>query len=161
MPDTLASDFLFDSQLQAVDPKLRHAIDYWSELRGQRLAPSRAELSPRAMKSFLPYVQIFDVLEGGKAYRPRLMGTAIVAQINEDATGQLFDASSPRPVVHRVLRALGWILENRRPLRTFAMRTAIEGRDHISHETVFLPLSSDGEAIDMMMLVGVFTPIAH
>jgi hypothetical protein len=34
----------------------------------------------------------------------------------------------------------------------------MEGRDFLAHETIFLPLSSDGETIDMMAIVGAFTP---
>ncbi|MBI1212803.1 MAG: PAS domain-containing protein [Alphaproteobacteria bacterium] len=161
LSDSLVPDFLFDPQLRAVDAKIKQAIDYWLALRGDRFAPSRGDLNPRDMKPFLSHLQIFDLLDGGRAYRPRLMGTAIVSEIKEDATGQVFDASSPRPVVHRVLSAIKWVMDNRKPLRTFAARSAVEERDHISHETVFLPLSNDGESIDMLAVVGVFTPIAR
>jgi len=150
--------FLFDPSLAVVDPNIRAAIAYWEAKRGARFAPSRSDLSAREAKHFLPHLQIFEILEDGLAYRPRLIGTSAVAQIGEDSTGQLFDSSSTRAVVHRVLRAHCWVLKHRKPLRTFAKRTAMEGRDFLAHETIFLPLSSDGETIDMMAIVGAFTP---
>jgi hypothetical protein len=108
----------------------------------------------------LPHLQIFELIDGGPAYRVKLFGTAIVDQIKEDPTGETFDESSSRRVVHRVLRALRWVIDNRKPLRTFATRTAVEGQDFLAHETVFLPLSSDGQSIDRAVVVGVFSPVA-
>jgi hypothetical protein len=151
-------EFRFDPLLQAVDPKIKQAITYWQEKRGARIAPARSEIDLREVKSFLSHLQIFDVIDGGRAYRPRLMGTSIVRQIKEDATGQVFDDSSPRPVVHRVLSAVRWVVAHKKPLRTVATRTALENRDFLSHETLFLPLSTDGSVIDMLAVVGVFSP---
>jgi hypothetical protein len=150
--------FEFDPLLAAQDFKIKRAIAYWETKRGSRFAPARSEIELRETKEFLSHLQIFEILDGGRAFRPRLVGTAIAARVKEDATGKIFDESSPRPVVHRVLRAIRWVTEQRKPLRTFAARTALEGQDFIAHETVFLPLSSDGRTIDMMAVVGVFTP---
>ena len=153
-------DFHLDPLLAAVDPKIVQAIAYWQSKRGARVAPTRDEIDAREAKAFLPHLQILETVDGGRAYRPRLVGTPIAAQIKENIVGHVFDATSPRRVVHRVLRALRWVLDHRKPLRTFAKRTALEGQDFIAHETVFLPLSSDGETIDMVASVGVFTPVA-
>lgn len=151
------TQFHFDPQLQAADPKIKQAIAYWSEKCGARFAPTRRDIEPRECKPFLSHLQIFDVIDGGRAYRPRLIGTAIVKQLNEDPTGQVFDDASPRPVVHRVLEAIRWVVQQRIPLRTFATRTAVETLGFLAHETVFLPLSNDGATIDMIMVVGVFS----
>ena len=158
--DSDASDpeFQLDPDLRASDPKIREAIAYWQAKRGHRLAPARSEIHAREITNFLPHLQIFEVIGGGRTYRPRLIGTEIVSQIEEDTTGQIFDESSTRLVVHRVLRAIRWVVEHKKPLRTFTRRTAVETREFLTHETVFLPLSSNGETIDMMAVVGVFAP---
>jgi hypothetical protein len=151
-------NFKLDPSLNATDPKIIEAIRYWSAKRGERLAPARADLNPREIKTFLPNLQIFEIIDGGRAFRPRLMGTAIIAAIKEDTTNQVFDGTSARPVVQRTLRAIRWVLEHKKPLRTFAQRTAVEGQDFLAHETAFLPLSNDGKTIDMVAVVGVFSP---
>jgi hypothetical protein len=150
--------FQLDPSLSAVDPKLKRALDYWRTQRKDRLAPSRADMVARDMKDFLSHFQILELVDGGPAYRPRLMGTAMVATMKEDITGRLIDDSTDRLAARRSLRAVRWVIENKKPLRTFAPRTAIEGQEFLSHESVFLPLSNDGKTIDMLGVVGVFAP---
>jgi hypothetical protein len=152
-------DFHLDPSLATVSPKLKEAIAYWQMKRGSRLAPKRDDINPREIKAILPHFQVLELVDGGPAYRPRLMGTAIVEAMKEDITGRLFDEKSTAPAAQRALRAVRWILENKKPLRTFAPRTAIAGQDYLSHESVFLPLSSDGKTIDMLAVVGVFAPV--
>jgi hypothetical protein len=150
--------FELDPTMALKSSKLQQAYQYWNSIRGDRFAPSRSDIDPRTAKALLAHLQIFDVLDGGRAYRPRLVGTLVARTIKEDATGQTFDDSSPRPVVHRTLRAMRWVVEHRKPLRTLAARTALEGHDFLAHETLFLPLSSDGIGVDMMAVVGEFSP---
>jgi hypothetical protein len=150
--------FKLDPSLTAVNSKIRDAIAYWKAKRGDRLAPMREDMNPREIKSFLPNFQIRELVDGGPAYRARLMGTAIVAAMKEDITGHLFDETTQRPAARRALRAVRWVIEHKEPLRTFAERTAVEGQDFLSHESVFLPLSSDGKTIDQLAVVGVFAP---
>jgi hypothetical protein len=149
-------NFLLDPSLTTANPVIDHAIRLWQEARGTRFAPARGDIVLRQAKAFLPHLQIFELVDGGPAYRVRLMGTAIVKALADDSTGKTFDHNTQRPVVHRVLRAIDWVTKHRAPLRTFTPRTAFEGRDFLAHETVFLPLSSDGQSIDMIAVVGVF-----
>jgi len=157
----LADDpgFIFDPSLAVSNPKIKLALAYWNAKCGGRFAPARTEVEPREAKAFLANLQFFDILDGGRAIRTRLVGTEIVRVLKENTTGQIFDDASPRPVVRRTLRAIRWVMEHRKPLRTLALRTEVEGQDFLSHETLFLPLSSDGETIDVMAVVGVFTPV--
>ncbi len=153
-------DFLLDETLAIIDDKLREALDYWTSKRGDRIAPARRDIDARESKFFLPHLQLFDVVDGGRAIRARLIGTAIARLLPDDPTGRKFDDSSPRPVVHRALTAVRWVIAHRKPLRTYTARTALEEKTFLSHETLFLPLSSDGATIDMIAVVGVFTPPA-
>ncbi|MDZ4868136.1 MAG: PAS domain-containing protein [Alphaproteobacteria bacterium] len=150
--------FILDPSLTASHPIIDQAIRFWRDKRGARLAPARGDIGLQESKAFLAHLQIFELIDGGPAYRVRLMGTAIVKALGEDSTGKTFDRRSPLPVVRRVLSAIEWVLQHREPLRTFTPRTAAEGRDFFAHETVFLPLSSDGRSIDMIAIVGVFLP---
>ena len=151
-------EFHLDPALAVVHVVLQRALDYWNAKRGDRFAPARGEIEPRGAKAFIPHLQIFEVIDRGRAFRTRLAGTAIVKQLKEDTTGQTFDDTSPREVVHRTLRAVRWVVEYKKPLRTYAPRTAVEGQDYVSHETLFLPLSDDGKTVNMVAVVGVFAP---
>jgi hypothetical protein len=156
--DGVTDDFRLDPSLAITDTILKQALDYWNAKRAERFAPARSEIEPRGARAFIPHLQIFEVIDGGRAIRTRLAGTAIVAKLKEDTTGQTFDDASPRPVVARTLKAVRWVIANKKPLRTFAQRTALEGRDFLSHETLFMPLSDDAETVNMIAVVGAFTP---
>src|SRR5579871_42041 len=39
----------------------RKALTYWNSIRGDRQMPDRRDLSPRAMREFLTYVNLVDV----------------------------------------------------------------------------------------------------
>jgi hypothetical protein len=158
--DDADSEFELDPQLKVVAKSVKQGLAFWKEKRGQRLAPGRDQFSLRETKHFAPHLQILELLDNGRAYRQRLTGTALVAQLKYDPTGSVYDYSSADAVVHRMLRAIGWVVEHKTPLRTVAHRTALSGQDFMTHETVFLPLSSDGKTIDMMAVVSAFTPVA-
>lgn len=151
--------FILDPDLISIDPVITEAIRYWEQQRRGRRFPSRQDLHPRELKAILPHFQLFELVDGGPAYRARLLGTEIVRQIKADTTGETFDETSSRLVVQRVLKAIRWVIDHQRPLRTFALRTAVEGREFLAHETIFLPLSSDGTNINMLAVVGVFSPM--
>ena len=154
------TEFELDPQIDARAAQIKKAMEFWNAKKGSRVAPSRDQFNLRETLAFAPHLQILDLLDDGEGYHQRLTGTAIVAQLKEDPTGRTYRASSPDPVVQRMMIAIRWVLANRKPLRTVAHRTALPGQDFVHHETLFLPLSSDGDRIDMMAVVSAFTPVA-
>jgi len=155
---TFDPEFLIDETLALSEPKLEQALAYWRTKCGDRLAPTRADIDAREAKAFLPDMQLYEVLDGGRSIRARLVGTAVVRLANDDVTGQDFDDTSPRRIVHRLLRAVRWVVEHRKPLRAFAERSALENKEFLASESLLLPLSNDGTTIDMIAIVGVFKP---
>lgn len=51
-----------DWELAFTQPATMRGIVYWRELSGVRAMPSRRDLSPRAMRSFLPHANVVDVI---------------------------------------------------------------------------------------------------
>jgi hypothetical protein len=148
--------FELDPELRAVSAVVKDGIALWQAKRGERFAPSREAFSLRDTRSIAPHLQFIELIDGGPGYRQRLTGTAIVMQLKEDPTGKVYEHPSDDPVVQRMQHAIAWVMKNRKPLRTFAPRTALSGQEFFSHETAFLPLSSDGLTIDMLALVSTF-----
>jgi hypothetical protein len=54
-----------DWDLRFSRPQAQKALAYWRSLLGGRLMPARQELTPRAMKAFITYVNLVDVLSLG------------------------------------------------------------------------------------------------
>src|SRR5260370_37102735 len=70
----------YDPTLSFAHPALVKAFTYWNSSRGERAMPTRADIAPRRMRSFLPHVALIEVKPRPGAepdYFVRLAGTAI------------------------------------------------------------------------------------
>ncbi len=133
------------------EPQLRKLYAYWAGKRGPRPWPARADILPEEIPGLLPFLIIVDVLEGGRYFRFRLVGTDVAFGI--DPTGKLQHEALPEGIYRDHITALyrrgaagpGALYS----LSSYAY-TRIEGPRSISR--LFLPLARDGEAVDMMMI---------
>ncbi|MGH6913817.1 MAG: PAS domain-containing protein [Geminicoccales bacterium] len=135
-------------------PKLRRAHDYWSERRAQRSMPSRLDIRPEELVSLLGNVMLVDVSYEPPDLRYRLFGSEIALSHGADFTGKsvrdldppgfneliweqyMEVVTSGEPRVHRV------IYETPRRLA--------------SYERLTLPLSADGQTVDMLFAISEY-----
>lgn len=73
-------------------PRLKEALSYWSHKCAGRAMPSWRDFDPVEVPKLLPYVMLFDVLEGPLDFRYRLIGTEARSLLAEDYTGRRFSA---------------------------------------------------------------------
>src|ERR1700688_3416251 len=78
-------------------PDLRALYALWTEKRGERRMPARNDFTPRDMKAYLRRIHLYDVVEGGRDFRIRLLGTSMTIGMGQDPTGKLMSAF-PDPV---------------------------------------------------------------
>jgi len=84
--------------------------EYWLQLRGDDLVPSRRNLKPSEIRDLLPYLSILERLSEHE-FRYRLVGTAVVSRSGFDNTRRTFslrDLRSDSPFSHTVLSVLDW-----------------------------------------------------
>src|SRR3546814_20840003 len=86
MTSTSAADVI-------VEPELREIYHYWSGKRGGRCYPTRADIRPAEIKRLLPFVLLLDVLDDGRHFRIRLVGTDAASGIAP--TGTLLHEAAP------------------------------------------------------------------
>lgn len=140
--------------LQISHPALQRIHAYWSEKRGTRIAPTRADMRPEEIHDLLPYVYILDVMGSPQRFQFRLAGTHIVAEYGGEITGKfldeidLDDVSSPihaeyeKAVIEQTPVASSWhFIKN-------------DGRE-LSYEHLILPLSTDGKTVNMLFCAAV------
>jgi hypothetical protein len=127
-----------------IDPLLRRLYDYWSEKRGERAMPSRADLDPADMRFILGSLLLADVL--------RLHGTELVRRSGYELSGKMLD-ELPQPQF-RALTHRSWAksVETRAPFHAIRDRI-LDGRT-ARYEALILPLSRSGGEVDML-LVGI------
>lgn len=130
---------------------LRGLYEYWSEKRGTRIWPSRAEILPSEITTILPYIMLVDVLEEGQVFHFRLVGTDVAYGI--DPTGRLLHEAVPEGPYRDHITALfrrGAAGPGALYSRTSYDYAEITGPRTIAR--IFMPLSGDGAAIDKMLV---------
>ena len=78
---------------------------------------------------------------------------------NGDFSRVVSDAIAQVEAGAQMLDAIGtgprWVLEHRGPIRSLGM-APLPGRAHLRSENLDLPLSSDGQCIDMLLVVSIY-----
>jgi len=117
--------------------------------------PGRQHIDPSELADLAPHIVLIDVApqETGKLrYRVRLMGTEVVEMMGKDLTGKYVGEVLPGPAADQLAHLYGNVLLTRAPqYRTGKFERP--GREHVGYERVAFPLASDGENVDMLMLI--------
>lgn len=151
----------------ALDARGRRLFEYWREKQGARKMPARSDLAPADIPDLLPDVTLVDVLPAAPFLRYRLVGTRQVAARGFDPTGKaITEGYLGRDVPgmrEQVLSNYRRVIDSGKPL---FRDTSIAGHDNcgdillggrlIARFSLFLPLSTDGETIDMILVYSRF-----
>lgn len=132
----------------AMDERLLGLFRLWNRKRGDRVLPARHDIRPEELKPWFGNLIVLDVLDGGRDFRYRLFGTAIVFQAGFDMTGKLlseypikevlpFFLATHREVVRRATPAFG---EHNPCVATVRKRRRL-----------ILPFGEDGKTVDRTM----------
>ncbi len=148
-PDAPASPF--------TDARLDVAFEYWRRKAAGRAMPRRADLDPTEIPRLLPDVMLVDVTEDGR-YRYRLIGTENAREQGINATGRYLDEVLPGPEYKaHVLGLYDECVRQRRALYSECLFLSPRQQAPERHTKVlFMPLSEDGERVNMVFVVQVF-----
>ena len=130
---------------------LRQLYDYWTAKRKNGRWPSPADIEQEEIAALLPYVMLVDVLDDGRHFRFRLIGTDVAIGVNP--IGKLQHEELPEGIYRDHITALyrrGATGPGALYSRSAYEYAQTEGPRSISR--LFLPLSTDGAAIDMMLI---------
>ena len=149
-----AADLKLTSLLQ------QRAYAYWqSKLSGRRM-PSRKDLEPTEIPELLANIVLVDVSHDPLDFRYRLIGTAIVDRIAFDYTGKRFAEIAHQQPGSKVWETAARICEERAPLTS---DIPYVGPDQWvrGYRDLYLPLSDDGEQVNMIVGVVEFLGAAR
>ncbi len=122
---------------------------YWAGLRKDGRLPSRADVRPGDIKSFLPMLSLTEVGSNGR-FRVRLAGTGLYAVYGAEITGQTLAEIYAGPAADYWRRELEAIMKDRRPaigVHSLGWR----GAPHLSVLWMRLPLATNGADVDMIL----------
>lgn len=138
-------------RIAACHQSVRAVVAYWREKCGGRSMPSRAEIDPADLKPYLPCIMLVDVVRDARRFVYRLVGTHEVAGRGYDPTGRSVIDAFYAESLEAGLATYEYVVRERRP---FCFRDPYLTEDNWREEedTVYLPLSSDGETVDKVLV---------
>lgn len=124
---------------------------YWDAKRAGRRMPARADIDPAEIRHLLPHLSIVEAMAPG-AFRYRLVGTRVVADLGRDVTGQMVGALV-RPATFAASLKVHYerVCNERAPL---FVASAFRGPGGAVHaiSRLLLPLGPDDERANMVLL---------
>ena len=129
---------------------LKELFDYWLTRRGSRRMPARADINPADIPSLLPYLLLADVDACRQAVRIRLAGTGVVDRFGTELTGHDLsevDHGEENEAVATTYMEVARLGEPQYKVSDFWTKD----RRHFHMEMILLPLSEDGESVNMIL----------
>jgi hypothetical protein len=139
-------------------PTLAAVKAYWDEKRGARRMPSRTDISPIDIKEHLGWICMLDVLPDFADFRYRLIGTKVIRYFRAESTGKtISEAFGPfgPGAVKGVLAIHRKVARDCVPLRVHGDAGWL-GAAYQNFESLYLPLSDDGETCNIVFSVFIF-----
>lgn len=129
------------------DRRLRSLLKHWLSLRSDGRPPSRDALDPLEMPWALGHLAILEVdPSDAERSRFRLFGCHLADLFHRDLTMRAVSMAEKPAEILRLVRAS---IDLREPIQHLGQ--ALFGPSCLQYEYLFLPISSDGETIDMIL----------
>lgn len=137
--------------LERCSPRVASFYRYWDGKRNGRSMPSRANLDPIEMKEWLPGITLVDVFHNPRKLVYRLVGAKMIELRGRNVTGMTVEEGF-------IGSSLADVLENYR--LAIEEKTLVYDWDPLPSpdgwlrepEGLLLPLSSDGETVDKIII---------
>jgi len=136
---------------QPRDSDLRAIWEYWNSLRGDRPMPTRADIDPGKIPKLLPYIALYTVLPDRGGFTIRLVGEEIVRYVGRNATGEPAGAPLPPRAAEVLKNVLDAVATERVPKFRGGPAHWQGDESYRKFEACFLPLSANGEAVDIIL----------
>lgn len=139
-----------EARVSLYSPILKELYAYWDSLRDGDGLPSRPQIEPMRIPKLLPYVILTDVEHAPRRFRRRLIGTHITSVVGRDNTGRYFDEIYGADAVGQMEAAYSVPVDERRPVRMVGNCGYLD-RSWLTYEALHLPLSWDGDRVNMLL----------
>jgi len=118
--------------------------------------PRRADIDPTAIPKLLPYILMYTVMPDG-GYAIRLVGEEVVRFVGRNATGEPAGSALPPRAAAILTEILDAVVTERAPKFRAGKAHWQPDKSYRDYEACFLPLSPDGEAVDIILCGISFT----
>lgn len=134
-------------------PDILEVLHYWQAKCAGRKMPARADIDPADLRRFLPHITLVDVVDDPRRYVYRLVGTQEVETRGYDPTGKAVADAYFATSADAALRQYDIVCATRAPHYIADPFQAVDR--FVGAEDLFLPLSKDGETVNMILVFSV------
>jgi hypothetical protein len=131
-------------------PFLEELLALWNARRGERSLPARRDFDAVELMRFGGRIALIDVEHEPKRYRFRLIGSRMTEVLGRDSTGRYVDELYDDDFYQTAVGPYERVLRDRRPVTSHGNMKRM-GKEFLRFHSLDLPLSSDGERVDMIM----------
>ena len=144
-----------DWELRFSRPQAQKALAYWQSLLAGRQMPARRELTPRAMKAFITYVNLVDVLSLGNDKWDYVISlqSADAHAVLGDIKGRRLAEIFPFAIERRWRGSFDLPRAGKAPVRLLT-RASTGGKNWLACEVLLAPLG-EREVVDSIFWVTV------
>ena len=125
---------------------------YWLDVKGDKLMPSRADINPVDIPKLLPNITLARVEDDGR-YKITLVGSKNVNALGVELTGKYLDEIGP--LYDDAKWRYDWLVENKRPYIYEGKHNWSE-KNYLDFSVIGLPLSENGEDVNGMMFASFY-----
>ena len=143
-----------DVSTEIRDERLLRLYLYWMERKGARRLPSRGDVDPLDFPYLLGNIMLLDVQGHPPRFRVRLHGSNMVMRAGYDLTGKFLD-DLPIPEYRKyVVERCRGLVKTGEPL--VVQHDRVLGGQPQRYEALWLPFSSDGTQVTMLLCALVY-----
>jgi hypothetical protein len=129
---------------------------YWASKRRGRTMPSRADIDPLELRSYLPQLVLLDVEGDPPRFRYRLVGTEVTrvrrGLRNSDPTGRFVDEVTHHQGTGAVLAHYRRVVAERKPSTDAGTYPPSPERPWLRFSRLVMPLSRDDVTVNMLLV---------
>lgn len=144
-------------RLGEIDLRLFTFFGYWDSARGAKAMPARSDIDPLDMPTeLLPNLFLVEVVDGGRRFKFRLVGSESTIAAGRSLTGFHIDEVNPnRAYGEDVANLYRRVLVRRRPVLSVS-HFGFPDQEHRMTQRIMCPLSPDGEVVTMVISCQIF-----
>lgn len=146
-----------NGHLGEIDPRLITFYRYWDEARGGKRMPARSDVDPLDIpQELLPNLFLVEVVDGGRRFKFRLVGSESTIAAGRSLTGFHVDEINPNKAYgDYVTNLYRRVLTRKRPVLSVS-NFGLPDQEHRMTQRIMCPLSPDGEVVTMVITCQVF-----
>ncbi len=137
----------FKQPEQLVSERLTAIHRIWKTIAGNRVAPSRAEITPKRTRALTASTWVMDVVDAGADFRFRFAGDRIIQFMGRSFAGMLLSGVRGTPFFDGMHALLSASVDGRHALALGPIPSSYAGKEHLEFEALVLPLCEPDGAV--------------